>query len=298
MTGWMILAFLVLMAIASVVVVVVTRTDERKRQERRRRFELTDTGERIPLAPPLPEPTDQPASEEVAAFLASGPLVPVGPGDNLAGTRTEIEPDPEVIPLVPEAEGRSPLGRFVHTPDGEMLLTTPPFRLRETIMSRRNGRYTLALLRRLPPWLVISPKVRLDSILTPTTPDGRDPDDWRQWRHRVRVRAIDLLLCDRRTWQPVLAIMIDHQPHAKATAIAGGKDRIIDEVLASVGLPLVRGTGSFKDDWPVIRPYVEQATLASPLHQDEDALHGGQGWDASAAVTLLRMDDEQGWLLE
>jgi hypothetical protein len=191
-------------------------------------------------------------------------------------------------------------GRFVNTPDGEMLLTEPPFKLRDTVFSRRNGRYAQALLRRLPPWLMICPRVRLDSILTPTSPDGRDPNDWREWRRRVRVRCIDILVCDRRTWSPVLAIMIDREATStpSATTIGGGRDRIVDEVLNAVGLPLVRGSGVFKEDWPIIRPHVEQAMLPAPAESGEQPVEIGNAWDASAAVALLRMDDEEGWVLE
>ncbi|MGE4195664.1 MAG: DUF2726 domain-containing protein, partial [Phycisphaerales bacterium] len=136
---------------------------------------------------------------------------------------------------------------------------------------------------------------------SPTPPDGRDADDWRTWRRRVRLRSIDLVLCDRRTWQPLLAVLFERHDHeVRANEIAGGKDRIVDEILSTVGLPFVRATGRFKDDWHVIRPYVEQAMLPSRMLDDEpdDDSLGGTGWDASAVVNLLRADDEKGWMLE
>lgn len=112
------------------------------------------------------------------------------------------------------------------------------------------------------------------------------------------MRSVDILVCDRRTWSPVLAIMIDREaPSApSATTIGGGRDCIVDEVLNAVGLPLVRATGVFKEDWPVIRPHVDSATLPAPAEHEHPEV--GNAWDASAAVALLRMDDEEGWVLE
>jgi hypothetical protein len=152
--------------------------------------------------------------------------------------------------------------------------------------------------------VVVCPKVRLDSLLMPTRPDGRDAEDWRTWRHRVRMRAIDFVLCDRRTWKPLLAVIIEGAPGASTEAgttgeamkFGGGKDRIIDEVLGSVGLPLVRGTGRFADDWAMIRPYVENAILPAP--SEEQVSDEARRARPNGAVSLLRMDDAKGWLLE
>ena len=43
---------------------------------------------------------------------------------------------------------------------------------------------------------------------------------------------------------------------------------MVDEVLGAIGVPLIRATGSLRDDWPAIRPYVEQAML--PTTEDGD----------------------------
>src|SRR5438876_6260328 len=163
MPGWLILLILVAMLAGAVVVLAERRTDQKRRAERRRRFELRDTGERVPLAPPK-EPTARRDLAEVTAFIASDPAAL---SRRSANGEAGVDPDPAVMPVVPRST-IVPRGRFVHTPDGEMLLTEPPFTLRETVFTKRNGRYAQALLRRLPPWLMICPKVRLDSMLTPT----------------------------------------------------------------------------------------------------------------------------------
>lgn len=287
MSGWLVLLVLGFMAVLSVIIVVVTKRDETRREAQRRRFSIPVTSERVPLATESRPATAVKPIEEIAAPPEPEESVPSPPASN----RLAVD-DERAMPLRPS-------GRFVESVDGEMLLTTPPFKRRDSIFSKRHGKYALSLIRRLPPWLTVCPKVRLDTIVAPTAPDGRDAEDWREWRRRVRMRSIDLLLVDHRTWEPLLAIVLERDNVVQAGTIGAGKDRIIDEVMAAIGLPLIRGTGSLKDDWHAIRPYVEQAML--PTTEDADhqtACVGGQAWDASAVVKLLRMDDERGGLLE
>lgn len=78
--------------------------------------------------------------------------------------------------------------------------------------------------------------------------------------------------------------------------IGGGKDRIFDEVLNAVGLPLIRGTGRFADDWAMIRPYIENAILPAP--SEDELADEARRARPDGAVSLLRMDDNKGWLLE
>ncbi len=299
--GWVIITIIALMLIGSVAIVVVSRREDIKREERQRRFELQDSDDRVPLVGLTDHtPRNRPLTEETANFIS---LAPSGTANHLADTGIDPDPPAPIVVTSDESNGSTgQLGRLVNTIDGETILTTPPFALRPAVFSKRHGRYAASLMKRIPPWLVIAPRVRLDTLLTPTPPDGRDAEDWRNWRRRVRLRSIDLVLCDRRSWQPMLAILFErHDGHeSRATEIAGGRDRMTDEVLAHVGLPFVRATGRFKHDWHAIRPYVEQAMLPSTLDvglDDDDSL-GGTGWDASAVVNLLHADDEHGWRLE
>ena len=280
--------------VAMVVALGTSGPAARARRERRQRYQLDESATRIPLAPVYTPPAVPPPTEELAPVSYPRGEIPPAPA-------------PDTQPAKP------PLGRMVMTPDGEMILTQPPFALREAIFTRKAGRYVAAMYRRLPPWVVVCPRVRLDSLLTPTKPDGRDAADWRTWRHRVRMRSLDFVLCDRRTWKPLLAVIIDGAPGAandpvqrlgsapggapgEAMKIGGGKDRIVDEVLGAVGLPLIRGTGRFSEDWAMIRPYVENAILPSP--SEADLTDEARRARPNAAVSLLRMDDQKGWLLE
>lgn len=299
MPGWLLLVIIIAMLVGSVVIVWISRKEDRQREERRKRFELTDSGERVPLVDQSAAvKKSKPAIEETAAFIGHTSEPP------RTDPRGGIDPDPDFAPLIDrDGTHAGSLGRLVNTPDGEIILTNPPFKLRDSIFSKRHGRYAADLMRRVPPWLIITPKVRLDTLLVPTSPDGRNPDDWRNWRRRVRLRSVDLLLCDRRTWKPILAIIFDREAAgSRPLVVAGGSDRMLDEIFGAVGLPFLRASGHLKEDWHVIRPYVEQAMLPTRLDEDpEQEEHdrlGGTAWDASAVVKLLRMDDEKGWMLE
>jgi hypothetical protein len=280
----LVLILIVLLAAGGAVaaVIAISRRREAEAQRRRqRRFELPETGDRVPLV----EPDDQEAAAggrtredrlELAAYLGR-----VGVDDN----------DMTV------ADAESPQARFVTTPDGDMLLTQPPFQLRPSLFTDRAARYATAIARRLPPWVVICPRVRLDTLLSPTAPDGRDADDWRTWRRRVRLRSVDLLLVDRRTWAPLVAIVFQREADARRLGRGGhgARDMMVDEVLRHVGLPVVVATGRMAEDWPMVRPWIEQALIEGPDERKQNGAHTPArrpGWDASAAVALLGLDED------
>jgi hypothetical protein len=241
----------VIMACAAVVVaawaVVLYRQSiaerRRRREVLRRRYEIRDTGERVPLA--AAAEAESMAAPGILAETAGAPAPEVGrraDDEGLAWSTATVQ------------------GRMVVTPEGEMILTEPPFALRETLLNRREAAYAAAIregIRRLGvEGLEVCPKVRLESLVTPTPPDGRDAADWRAWRRRVRVRAVDLVVVDVRGggWRPVVAVEVDRP--AAATRVGGGVDRMVDEVLGRVGLPLVRCTGDPASDWGMIEPYI------------------------------------------
>jgi len=264
------------LAVAGILAALMLRgrnAEQREVQERRRRFLLRDTGERVAL-------TDQ------------------QPAQWMPQPEAELRPSP-APERVEAARPAKVSGRIVQTPEGEAIITTPPFALRDSIFTSKTGRFINALTRRVPPWVIVFPKVRLDSILTPTRPDGRDPADWRDWRRRVRVRSIDLVLCDRRSWKPLVAVMFDQRTSTDARRIAGGQDRMIDEVLQGAGLAILHLSGNIETDWPLISPYVDETILPHTTEEQIlDASDRTNRVDADSAVTLLRMDQDKGWVLE
>lgn len=303
---YVVFGVILLLIMAAIVAAVVLRPAKSKAADHRRRFALDDAGQpRIPLAPERADPP--PVS--IPDFLP--PPEPAAPRANRLIDRALDSASPASIDE-PAPDSPAIGGRIVDTPDGEIIITSPPFALRPQLFNRRLGRYYNGLTRRLPIWVVACPRMRLDALVTPTAPDGRDPDDWAQWRRRVRMRAIDFVLCDRRTWKPLAAIMIEPPPGGRFTrrsgsngtttalVLAGGQDRMIDELLAHVGLPLIRGTGDLSEDWPVIEPYVNEAILGTSAEPTdiESAIATSRRPDPDAAVNLLKLDGDEGWLLE
>lgn len=311
-----ILGILVAAIVATLVFAAVRRPEKSRAAELRKRYSI-EPGDaaRIPLAadkPPAPPPT--PIAE--IPFVGHGHSGSTGTpifererttartvSSNWLGDRArEDEPLPAPGPAIG--------GRIVRTADGETVITTPPFALREQMVSSRLGRFVNGLNKRLPVWMIACPRVRLETLVTPTPPDGRDADDWGQWRRRVRLRAVDVVVCDRRNWKPVLAIMLKPATRfgrsdgtngtVTALSIGGGRDQLIDEVLTHVGLTLVHASGKLTDDWRLIAPYVEQAILKSASEEDLLAAteEARDRPDPDAAVKLLKLDGEKGWLLE
>lgn len=154
-------------------------------------------------------------------------------------------------PAAPPAKA-GPRSRTVMTPDGPMTLTAPPFRLRRSIMTRRERLYARFLTQRLPSGYVLASQVRLESLLTPTDPHGYSPEEFRTWRMRVRLRAVDFVVCSLPSWSPVVAIEVTDSPDETTTR----DDRMTDEALGEVGLPLVRARRTPGEDWPLIESHL------------------------------------------
>lgn len=298
-----VLGILLAATVITLVLAFVRRPEKSRSAELRKRYAIDEASAlRIPLA----EPQDKtPSPSPLAEIPADG-----SGGSSRTGVSNWLaDRAREAAPLDPRPPKSGVGGTIVTTPEGETVVTTPPFALRHQVLSSRLGRFVNGLGKRLPAWMVACPRVRLEALVIPTPPDGRDADDWSQWRRRVRLRAVDVVVCDRRTWKPVLAIML--KPAGRfgrsdgtngqltALTVGGGRDRMIDEVLTHVGLTLVHASGRIADDWPLISPYIEQAILRSPTDEEMFAADQTRSRpEPDAAVNLLKMDADKGWLLE
>ncbi len=150
-------------------------------------------------------------------------------------------------------EGTTPGARVVMTPDGPMLLTRAPFKLKRSVMTHRERQFARALAVKLPSGYVACPQVRLDGLVSPVNPRGWDARDWATWRRRVRMRAVDIVVCRLPEWTPVVALEITGADHDARTA---SRDGIVAEVCAEIGLPVVRCSRTPSEDWKLIEPYV------------------------------------------
>lgn len=281
----LLIILLLLAALGGVVVwlaITPAKRKQRERDDRRKRFVVNESSERVALAPERTRPVSGISPEDPPVAQERSPQPPSSDG-----------------PLG-HAEGER--GRLVQTPEGERILSRPPFELRATLLSRHGTRYFNALARRVPSWVVVCPRVRLDSIVqarNPTRSPAIDSLDWATWRRRVRMRSVDYVLCDRRTFRPLLAILIERPLSSSdkraVFEVAGGRDRIPDEVFHVAGLPMLRLTGDFRQDWTLIRPYVDQAILPSVSESAIDDAHvmdfaSGEGVNADAFGLLSELD--------
>ncbi len=221
---------------------------QRERDAARKRWALdVTTSARIGLAPDHAGGT--PIFAEPTSDLPPVPVVPPPAGASRTSgetTRIPLEEQAAFLGLsLEDEELEEPLpvpARLVRTPDGEMVLTAPPFQLRRSIVTAETGELLHRVAERLPAGLVLCPRVRLESLVEPQNPQDRDPDDWREWRRRVRLRSVDGLVCRVSTgpegaaWRPVLAIEVDPAPSVSRQS---APDRIVDEVLEAAGLAVV-----------------------------------------------------------
>ncbi|MGP1310805.1 MAG: DUF2726 domain-containing protein [Phycisphaerales bacterium] len=231
-----------------------------------------EDGGRIPLR-------EEPLPVGAAPDLAADPNRPASVlSDSLHGEPVQEWTVQQMRTLLEDGnEERKPdWPRRVMTPNGPMDLTAPPFRLRHSIMSWRERAYARAITARMPSGYVLCPQLRLDSLLVPTKPGDRSADDWRTWRQRVRIRAVDFVVCRLPDWAPVLAIEVDL---GNRTATEDTNDKMTLETLAEVGLPLVRCSGSPEKDWPMIEPYVPEFDEDEAFPMNE---HGAPDHDEDA----------------
>lgn len=272
---WVLASIFLLIALASAWVLHRTqKARSRAQDEARKRYQLSDTGERI-------------------AFLDGDPNRPRGP--RLKDLLRDDDREAKAQQIVSDASAATVAGvdtRLVQGLDGDMLLTSPPFVLRPSVLGARLGRYVNRLSRRLPPWVVVCPRVRLDSIVVSTNPLGRDALDWRRWRKRARLRSVDILICDRRDWRPIVAIVLRREHTSLLERLrlpsggpgGSGGDRLTDEILNHVGLPIVYASGTLSGDWRKIAPYIDEAILRT-----RDPCVEGDPWhEAPAADSMAR----------
>jgi uncharacterized protein (DUF2237 family) len=82
---------------------------------------------------------------------------------------------------------------------------------------------------------LIFAKVRLADLATPAEP--YHSPGWYSCFNRISAKHLDFVLCDH-TLIPICAIELDDSSHAQANRQA--RDKFVDDVLADVGLPLIR----------------------------------------------------------
>jgi hypothetical protein len=122
------------------------------------------------------------------------------------------------------------------------------YRLRDDFLSTAEANLLRVLREVAGDWALICPKVRLaDLVYTPRQEDRQAA------LNRVSRKHLDFVLCDAGTLRPTLALELDDRSHERADRRE--RDAFVDQLLAAVGLPLVRV--------PVQRSYDTRALAAT-----------------------------------
>jgi hypothetical protein len=107
------------------------------------------------------------------------------------------------------------------------------YRLRDDFLSPAEANMLRVLREVAGDWALICPKVRLaDLVYAPRQEDRQAA------LNRISRKHLDFVLCDAGTLRPVLAVELDDQSHQRTDRRE--RDAFVDQVLADVGLPLVR----------------------------------------------------------
>jgi hypothetical protein len=101
---------------------------------------------------------------------------------------------------------------------------------------------------------VVCPKISLGELFYAATGDyGRN----RSWMNRIDRKHVDFLICDPGSMEPTLAVELDDGSHAKPRRRE--RDRFVDRVFATAGLPLARIPAQARYNTDEVRAQLRQA---------------------------------------
>lgn len=134
----------------------------------------------------------------------------------------------------------TPPASFRYTPPAEdddapdaSLALSHTYRLRDDFLSPAEANLLRVLRDVAGEWALVCPKVRLADLVYAPRQEERQAA-----LNRISRKHLDFVLCDAGTLRPALAIELDDRSHERADRQE--RDAFVDEVLGSVGLPLVR----------------------------------------------------------
>lgn len=108
-----------------------------------------------------------------------------------------------------------------------------PFRKKDYLLSKAERSFYKVLEASLNGQFVIFTKVRLLDLLW--LPKGTEKAQ--SYRNRVQSKHVDFVLCDHAALKPMLVIELDDASHKRPGRQA--RDRLVDNVLATAGLPIL-----------------------------------------------------------
>ena len=132
-----------------------------------------------------------------------------------------------------------------------------PYRSRETLLSRGEAAFFGPLQRAVNGEFLIMSKVRLADLVSCSA------TEWRTgYGGAISQKHVDFVLCDPSTTRFILAIELDDRTHDSADRKR--RDRFLNEVLATVGIRLLRVRAKSYYSLPSLRSLVHEALQKLP----------------------------------
>ncbi len=142
-------------------------------------------------------------------------------------------PPPVVPPSRDVSHVPAHVGTAPHAPDAPLAATPLPYRVRADFLSAAEAAFLHVLQQAVGEQFWLCPKVNLNDLFF--VPRG--PDEV-AFRNRIAKKHVDVVLCDRHTLRPQLAIELDDRSHERPDRVA--RDVFVNEVFATAQLPLLR----------------------------------------------------------
>lgn len=112
-----------------------------------------------------------------------------------------------------------------------------PYERRERLMTEAEGSFYQVLELALPEESYrLFGKVRVEDLIS--VKPGLDRRTWQSARNRIKSRHIDIVIVERKTFQPVWAVELDDKSHNSAKRER--RDSFLDKAFEVAGLPLLR----------------------------------------------------------
>ncbi len=109
-----------------------------------------------------------------------------------------------------------------------------PYEKRECLLTKSELQFYGVLLRVMDDDMALFAMVRIADLVRVQ----KGTKKYRSWLNRILSKHVDFVVCDRETLTPLMAIELDDRSHERPERQA--RDKLVNQVFESSGLPLVR----------------------------------------------------------
>lgn len=113
-----------------------------------------------------------------------------------------------------------------------------PYSKKQYILTKAENNFFFVLNTALSNNYYICPKVRMSDIL-----DITDKKNWQSYFNKITMKHVDFLVCENKSFKPVLAIELDDSSHNSKKV--SERDDFVNKAYKSAGLPCMRVKASY-----------------------------------------------------